>query len=84
TDALLGNIWGVNADRAGNVYVTNSLGYAHKVTPRATPPSALPVVTSVVNGASFNAGIAPNCWVTIRGRNLSTQTDIWDRAIIAG
>ena len=84
TNALLGNIWAVNADRAGNLYLTNSLGYANKVTPRTTPPSSLPVVTSVVNGASFNAGIAPNTWVTIRGTNLSSQTDLWDKAIIAG
>jgi uncharacterized protein (TIGR03437 family) len=84
TDALLGNIWSVNVDAAGNLYVTNSLGYVHKVTPRATPPSALPVITSVVNGASFQAGIAPNSWVTVRGTNLSSQTDVWDKAIIAG
>ncbi|MCU1262497.1 MAG: repeat containing protein, partial [Bryobacterales bacterium] len=84
TTALLGNIWSVNVDPAGNVYLTNSLGYVHKVTPRATPPSALPVITGVVNGASFQAGIAPNSWVTIRGTNLSSQTDLWDKAIIAG
>lgn len=83
-NALLGNIWAVNADAAGNLYLTNSLGYAHKVTPRSTPPSALPVVTAVVNGASFNAGVAANTWVTIRGTNLSSQTDLWDKAIIAG
>lgn len=84
TNALLGNIWSVNVDPAGNLYLTSSLGYVHKVTPRSTPPSALPVITSVVNGASFQAGIAPNSWVTIRGTNLSSQTDVWDKAIVAG
>ncbi|HEY1340496.1 MAG TPA: IPT/TIG domain-containing protein, partial [Bryobacteraceae bacterium] len=84
TNALLGNIWAVNTDRASNLYLTNSLGYANKVTPRVTPPSSLPVVTSVVNGASFTAGVAANTWVTIRGSNLSSQTDVWDNAIIAG
>jgi uncharacterized protein (TIGR03437 family) len=42
------------------------------------------VVTSVVNGASFLAGIAPNSWATIRGRNLAPKTDTWDGSIIAG
>ena len=84
TNALLGNIWSVNVDPAGNLYLTSSLGYVHKVTPRSTPPSALPVITSVVNGASFQAGIAPNSWVTIRGTNLSSQIDVWDKAIVAG
>jgi uncharacterized protein (TIGR03437 family) len=84
TNALLGNIWAVNADRSGNLYLTNSLGYANKVTPRATPPSSLPVISGVVNGASFNAGAAPNTWVTIRGSNLSSQTDTWDKTIFGG
>ncbi len=84
TNALLGNIWSVNVDPTGNLYLTSSLGYVHKVTPRSTPPAALPVITGVVNGASFQAGIAPNSWVTIRGTNLSSQTDVWDKAIIAG
>lgn len=79
--ALLGNIWSANTDSSGNLYVTNSLGYVHKVTPSAIPPSALPVVTSVVNGANFAAGIAPNTYATIRGSNLSPQTDLWDKAI---
>lgn len=83
TSALLGNVWGVNVDPAGNFYFTNSLGYINKVVPRAitSPP---PVITGVVNGASFNPGIAANTWVTIRGTNLSGQTDVWDKAVIAG
>ena len=82
TDALLGNIWAVSVDPGRNLYLTSSLGYVHKVTPRTTPPSTLPVISAVVNGASFLAGAAPNTWVTIRGTNLSSQTDVWDKAII--
>lgn len=39
-----------------------------------------PVVTasSVVNGASFQPGIAANTWVTITGANLSGTTRIWN------
>jgi len=39
-----------------------------------------PIVTAtdVINGASFQPGIAPNTWVTIKGGNLSGTTRIWD------
>lgn len=39
-----------------------------------------PVVTTsnVVNGASFQPGIAPNTWVTILGSNLAGTTRIWN------
>jgi uncharacterized protein (TIGR03437 family) len=84
TNALLGDISAVNTDTAGNLYLTSSLGYVHKVTASATPPSTLPVVSGVVNGANFLAGIAPNSWVTIRGTNLAAQTDVWDKAIVGG
>lgn len=60
TNALVGNICSVNVDPAGKLYLTSSLGYVHQVAPGAAPPSTLPVITSVVNGASFQAGIAPN------------------------
>ena len=36
-----------------------------------------PAVTSVVNGASFQAGIASGSWVTINGTNLSSTTRNW-------
>jgi uncharacterized protein (TIGR03118 family) len=41
---------------------------------------AAPIVTAanVVNGASFQPGIAPNTWVTIKGGNLSGTTRVWD------
>lgn len=82
TTAALGNVWAVAAERGGAFYLTDSTsGQVKKVTARSTPPSALPVVTSVVNGANFLAGIAPNTWVTIRGRNLSPRTDVWNSYI---
>ncbi len=41
---------------------------------------AAPVVsaTNVINGASFQPGIAPNTWVTITGSNLAGTTRLWD------
>jgi uncharacterized protein (TIGR03437 family) len=83
--AALGNVYAVAVDSGGNVYLTDSSsGRIRKVTPRSTPPSALPMVTEVVNGAGFLAGIAPNSWATIRGRNLAPRTDTWDSSIVAG
>lgn len=85
TSVALGNVWAVAVDATGTVYLTDSSnGRVKKVTPRSTPPSALPVISGVVNGASFLSGIAPNAWVTIRGTNLAPRTNTWDAAIIGG
>ena len=53
------------------------------VTISATVP-ARPVITSIVNGASFQAGLSPNSIYTIQGTNLSSVTDTWDRFIVDG
>ena len=39
----------------------------------------------VVNGASFQPGIVPGSWLTIKGSNLSpVASDTWDKAIVNG
>ena len=38
----------------------------------------------VVSAASFQAGIVPNSWVTIKGTNLSSVTATWDKSIVNG
>jgi uncharacterized repeat protein (TIGR03803 family) len=43
---------------------------------RYVPPNAVPTIaasSAVVNGASFQAGIAANSWITIGGNNLVTM-----------
>ena len=40
--------------------------------------------TNVVNAASFQPGIIPGSWFTIRGTNLSKTTDTWDKSIVNG
>jgi uncharacterized protein (TIGR03437 family) len=83
--AALGTVAAVAVDKDANFFLAdNSFSVIRKVTARVTPPSALPVVTSVLNGASFQAGISPNSWVTIAGRNFATKADTWDNSIIAG
>jgi len=53
--------------------------YANKYTlhSQAPAPSNLPTITSVVNGASFQPGIAPGSWVTIQGTNLASSSRTW-------
>ena len=43
-----------------------------------------PVVTSVVNGASFRPGVVANSWVTIQGTGLAPKTDDWSNSIVNG
>lgn len=45
---------------------------------------ALPAITSVVNGASFQPGIVSGSWATIAGTNLSPVTDTWAKSIVDG
>jgi uncharacterized protein (TIGR03437 family) len=54
------------------------------VAPPAPAPPPPPVVSSVVNGASFQPGVAANSWVTIKGSNLASQTGDWTNAIVNG
>jgi uncharacterized protein (TIGR03437 family) len=46
--------------------------------------AALPTITAVVNGASFQYGIVPGSWITILGTDLSSTTDTWANAIVNG
>ena len=50
----------------------------------AFTPSARPSITSVLNGANLQPGIAPNTWVTIFGANLAGGTDNWNNFIVNG
>ena len=50
-------------------------------------PNVVPAIapnSGVVNGASFQTGIAPNSWITIRGSNFSLTTHTWSSAIVNG
>ena len=51
-----------------------------------TVPLSIPSIDAggVVSGASFQPGIVPGSWLTIKGSNLSPVTDTWDKAIVNG
>ncbi|HTS50710.1 MAG TPA: YCF48-related protein [Bryobacteraceae bacterium] len=50
----------------------------------AIVPTLTPVITSVVNAASLQPGIAANTWVTIFGSNLAPKNDDWTNSIVNG
>ncbi len=41
------------------------------------PFANAPMITGIVNGASFQSGIVPGSWVTITGQNLSGLSRTW-------
>jgi uncharacterized protein (TIGR03437 family) len=74
----------------GNIYGTTTSGGANGVGAvfefSLAPPDTPAIATNggVLNGASFQPGIAADSWMTINGTNLSTKTDTWSNAIVNG
>jgi uncharacterized protein (TIGR03437 family) len=65
---------GNNSDSGDRIYTTSLV-----LTPAASsaPKPRITSQTGVVNGASFQPGLAPGTWVTIRGTNLASSTRAW-------
>lgn len=90
TMASLSQPNGVFADAAGNIYIADTNhNKIRKVSGGAggggSQSSAPSVSTNgIVNGASFEAGLVANSWVTILGANLATKTDDWSHSIVNG
>jgi len=92
--------WTPPASNAGNVHIyvaanaanndgNNTGDHIYTANYVLTPQSAggnRPAISSVVNGASFQAGIESGSWSTIFGTNLSATTRIWnaDTEIVNG
>jgi uncharacterized protein (TIGR03437 family) len=75
-------IW-PQTDRSGNVFISDlsSNQIADFIPTSVTITS---VIRSVVNGASFQAGIVSDSWITILGTRFSSKTDSWANAIVGG
>ncbi|MBK9167717.1 MAG: IPT/TIG domain-containing protein [Bryobacterales bacterium] len=76
------------AGNAANGNGSNTGDRIYSTTARLTPEAAGPRPTisqnGVVNGASFQPGLAPASWVTIVGTGLASSQELWDDAIIGG
>jgi uncharacterized protein (TIGR03118 family) len=88
SNIVLQGLWALQAGNGGNggdphaVYFTAGIpGPSGQIQSHGLFGSlqAAPALTtsSVLNGASFQAGIAPNMFVTITGQNLSSTTRSW-------
>jgi len=94
-------VWTPPASNAGNVHIYVAANAAnhdgaetgdhiytanYTLTPQSGGGGNAPVITAVVNGASFQPGIESGSWSTVFGTNLSATARIWnaDTEIING
>jgi uncharacterized protein (TIGR03437 family) len=85
--ASVGNITIYVAGNAANGDLTVNGDHIYTTTYTLTPAAGGgngPTITDVENGASFQPGIVPGSWITIKGSNLSAVTDTWDNSIVDG
>jgi uncharacterized protein (TIGR03437 family) len=89
-DAQLSAPTGVAFDSIGNLYISDSgnqrirkVSSDSGIITTIAGTSGL-AISAVVNGASFQPGIASNSWITIEGTSLSPVTDTWANAIVDG
>ncbi|HWB85389.1 MAG TPA: SBBP repeat-containing protein [Bryobacteraceae bacterium] len=76
-----GQTWSADFPLSGSV--PQPTGYSEAFIVKLA--ASTPAITAVVNGASFQLGIAPGAWVTIRGTNLSNTTRPWTSSdIVSG
>jgi uncharacterized protein (TIGR03437 family) len=84
----VGNIVIYVAGNAANGDGNNTGDHIYTANYTLAPGVAGPAPTisqnAVVSGASFQPGIVPGSWVTLRGTNLAPTTDTWDKAIVNG
>ena len=73
---------GNNLNTGDHIYTTKVDLAAASAVSTATP--SISADSGVVNGASYQPGIAANTWITIRGSNLSTTTREWTTADMPG
>jgi uncharacterized protein (TIGR03437 family) len=83
TSASLNNPTDVAIDGSGNLFIVDTTNLRIRKIPLG-PGAPSISANGVVNGASFQPGVAGGAWVTITGSNLSTITDVWTNAVVNG
>jgi uncharacterized protein (TIGR03437 family) len=79
-----GASWTLNPVDASQGQFDVIYGFAAVSSKTSSPAAPAISANGVVNGASFQPGVAANSWVTIQGTNLAAQTDDWSHSIING
>jgi uncharacterized protein (TIGR03437 family) len=76
----------VAVDESGNLYIDGGGIWKMSLSGGTAAPPPAPAISGggVVNGASFQAGVPANSWVTIKGTNLAPRTDDWSQSIVDG
>lgn len=75
-----GNAGNGDGNNTGDrIYTAN-----YTLTPAAAPPAPQISANGVQNGASFEPGLVPGSWFTIKGAALSSTTNTWDNFIVGG
>jgi hypothetical protein len=68
----------------GNLYGIANSGMFFRYNLISPTAPAISATSGVVNGASFQTGIAAGSWLTVNGKNLSTTTGTWANSIVNG
>jgi uncharacterized protein (TIGR03437 family) len=72
------------ANASGNEQGDHIYTATYTLTPAAAGTAPSIDAGGVMSGASFQPGIVPGSWLTIKGSNLSPVTDTWEKAIVNG
>jgi uncharacterized protein (TIGR03437 family) len=77
---LVGQTWSGDFPTSGPIQPPSGFGDAFVV----KLPTGAPAISSVLNGAGFQAGIEAGSWAMIKGVNLANATRIWTNADFTG
>jgi uncharacterized protein (TIGR03437 family) len=72
----------VPAQQPAGAVANGTAGKQYLVSP--SNASVIPIIGSVLNGASYLPGVASSAWIKILGQNLSTTSRVWSLADIVG
>ena len=73
---------GLAMDAAGSLYISDTVGNRLRKVEAGT--ALPPMISGIVNGASFQAGMVAGSFATIQGANLASVVDTWANSIVNG